>query len=81
MQAYKPDPVPDKSGSYHLSVLGFATGIHQPTHYASLTTLSEQLIACADVTYLAFQPIRFTMRSKSLSIPVGSYSAFSLSPP
>jgi hypothetical protein len=31
-------------------------------------------------TYLAFQPVRFTMRSKSLSRPVGSYPAFSLSP-
>jgi hypothetical protein len=32
-------------------------------------------------TYLAFQPVRFTMRSKSLSIPVGSYPTFSPFPP
>ncbi len=32
MQACKPGPVPDKSGSYHLSSPDVAIGIYQPTH-------------------------------------------------
>jgi|GEM_PF-1365616 hypothetical protein len=34
MQACKPGPVPDKSGSYHLSSPDVAIGIYQPTHGA-----------------------------------------------
>ncbi len=56
MQACKPGSVE----SYHLSRPCVTTRLERPTHHEVLILLSKQGRAAPSVTYLVFQPVRFT---------------------